>query len=72
MFIVMYNPEISIEAKSVIKNYVTPSMTSLDETSSQYAIDMCYEKLEELDVGHADQLIIANLATKENVSYLEF
>lgn len=72
MFKVMYNPEISVEAKSIIRDYVTPSMVSLDGDSAQYAIDMCYEKLEELEVCHADQLVIANLATKEDISYLEF
>ena len=68
---VEYNPEISIEAKSIIKDRVNPSMVSLDETTAQYAIDMCYEILEELEVCHADQVMIAELA-KADVHYLEF
>ncbi len=66
-----YNPEISIEAKSIIRTYVTPSMISLDKKSAQYAIDMCYEKLEELEVCHADQVMIAELAIAD-IHYLEF
>lgn len=69
--IVEYNPEISMKAKLFIRETVSPSMVSMDESTSQYAIDMCYETLQESDICFKDQEMIASLAN-ENVHYLEF
>lgn len=68
--IVEYYPSISREAQKVIRDTVTPSMISNDETSCQYEISMCLEELIE-DVYVEDYKLISSLI-EQGVSYLEF
>lgn len=69
-FIVEYNPNLSSEAKSLIRNNITPSMTSEDGDSSQYNIDFVLADLfRELPVE--DKIVIQALSA-DNVEYLEF
>lgn len=68
--IVEYYPSISKEAQKIIRDSVTPSMISNDETSCQYEISMCLEELIE-DVYVEDFKVISSLMD-EGVSYLEF
>jgi hypothetical protein len=68
--IVEYNPDLSGEAKELIRNNITPSMTSNDGDSSQYNIDFVLADLfRELPVE--DKIIIQALSA-DNVEYLEF
>lgn len=68
--LVEYNPPISIEAQQLIRNKVTESMRSNDETSCQYAIDMVAELLKERDMY--DDLKIVQDLINEGVDYIEF
>jgi hypothetical protein len=68
--LVEYNPPISIEAQQLIRNKVTESMRSNDETSCQYAIDMVAILLKERDM-YDDINVIHKLIT-EGVDYIEF
>jgi hypothetical protein len=67
--IVEYNPPISVKTQYLIKNEITPSMISNDETSGQYDVSTVKEKLEyhELD----DDLKIIDELIKEGVHYIE-
>ena len=68
--IVEYDPDLSGEAKELIRNNITPSMTSNDGESSQYNIDFVLADLfRELPVE--DKIIIQALSA-DNVEYLEF
>ena len=68
--IVEYEPDLSGEAKELIRNNITPSMTSNDGDSSQYNIDFVLADLfRELPVE--DKIIIQALSA-DNVEYLEF
>lgn len=68
--IVEYDPDLSGEAKELIRNNITPSMTSNDGDSSQYNIDFVLADLfRELPVE--DKIIIQALSA-DNVEYLEF
>jgi hypothetical protein len=68
--LVEYNPPISIESQKLIRNKVTESMRSNDETSCQYAIDMVAILLKERDM-YDDINVIHKLIT-EGVDYIEF
>lgn len=69
-FIVEYGPNLSSEAKSLIRNNITPSMTSEDGDSSQYNIDFVLADLfRELPVE--DKIVIQALSA-DSVEYLEF
>lgn len=68
--IVEYYPSISKEAQKIIRDTVTPSMISNDETSCQYEISICLEELIE-DVHDEDYKLISSLI-EQGVSYLEF
>jgi hypothetical protein len=68
--LVEYNPPISIESQQLIRNKVTESMRSNDETSCQYAIDMVAILLKERDM-YDDINVIHKLIT-EGVDYIEF
>jgi len=68
--IVEYNPDLSGEAKELIRNKCTPSMTSNDGDSNQYNIDYILAYLfRKLPVE--DKIIIQALSA-DNVEYLEF
>lgn len=67
--IVEYDPDLSGEAKELIRNNITPSMTSNDGDTSQYNIDFVLANLfRELPVE--DKIIIQALSA-DNVEYLE-
>lgn len=68
--IVEYCPNISKKAERIIRDNITPSMISNDETSCQYEITMCLEELIE-DVHVEDFKTISSLMD-EGVSYIEF
>jgi hypothetical protein len=68
--LVEYNPPISIESQQLIRNKVTESMRSNDETSCQYAIDTVAELLEERDMY--DDINIIQKLISEGVDYIEF
>ena len=53
--IVEYNPPISVKTQYLIKNEITPSMISNDETSGQYDISMVKEMLQETLEGLIEQ-----------------
>jgi hypothetical protein len=76
--IVEYNPPLSNVVQKIIRNEVTPSMVSNDETSCQYEISIvsnCLEeviqqKLQEVDV--TEDLKLINQLIEEGVDFLEF
>lgn len=45
VFKIAYFPEISKKSLELIRNSVTPSMVSIDESTNQYAIDSVKEVL---------------------------
>lgn len=72
-FSVEYNPSISKHADRLIKQSITPSMTSQDGDSSQYPIDFVLESLEaENQDGMFNQDIeILKQLLEEDVAYIE-
>lgn len=74
--IVEYNPPLSLVSQKIIRNEVSPSMISNDETSCQYEISMVsellhdefYQGMEELEVD----LKLINQLIDEGVDYIEF
>ena len=68
--IIEYNPNLTAIAQQTIENFVTPSMTSNDESSNQYDIDMVAETLEENKL--IKDLSLVNQLREENVNYVEF
>lgn len=74
IFILKYNPQISEETKKLIRNEVTPSMVSNDETSCQYEIGAVAKVLEELDdlANEKDLLLINSLIVNDLVDFIEF
>jgi hypothetical protein len=76
--IIEYNPPLSSVVQKIIRNEVTPSMVSNDETSCQYCIDMVAECLEEIieqkleEINVTDDLELINELRKEEVHYIEF
>jgi len=69
--IVEYMPELSNEAVKIIKENVTYSMISIDETTCQYDVDRCIEALEIYDDVYSDDLWKINELILDGVSYLE-
>lgn len=72
-FTVEYNPNLSRHAERLIKSEVTPSMTSTDETSSQYPIDFCIDSLER---ENTDELFNQDInylkeLSEDDVTYIE-
>jgi len=67
--IVEYNPPISVKTQYLIKNEITPSMISNDETSGQYDINMVSEKLEYHELE--DDLKIIDELIEQGVDYIE-
>ena len=68
--IVEYNPPLSVRVQKIIRNEVTPSMISNDETSCQYDIGMVQVCLDEMDIE--DDLKLVNDLIEEGVHFLEF
>jgi hypothetical protein len=71
--IVEYNPPISEETQKLIRNEVTHSMVSNDETSFQYEISQVADAIEALDdLGNQKDLLLINNLIIEGVHYIEF
>jgi hypothetical protein len=71
--IVEYNPPISVETQKLIRNEVTHSMISNDETSCQYEISQVADAIEELDdLGNQKDLLLINDLINEGVHFIEF
>lgn len=71
--IVEYNPPISSETQKVIREGVTPSMISNDETSCQYEINAVADVLIALeDLGNTKDLFFINDLIIQGVDYIEF
>lgn len=68
--IIEYNPNLTAIAQQTIEEFVTPSMTSNDDSSNQYDIDMVAETLEENKL--IKDLSLVNQLREENVNYIEF
>ena len=68
--IIEYNPNLTAIAQQTIEEFVTPSMTSNDDSSNQYDIDMVAETLEENKL--IKDLSLINQLREENVNYIEF
>lgn len=71
--IIEYFPELSEIAIAFIKHTITPSMVSYDESSSQYPIDFCIEKLEDGNKKEVfnEDLKLLNKLMQESVAYIE-
>jgi hypothetical protein len=71
--VVEYNPAISVETEKLIRDNITPSMVSNDETSCQYEISMVADLLiKEDELVNVKDLHYINDLINEGVSYLEF
>lgn len=73
--VVEYNPPISYETQTLIRDEVTPSMVSNDETSCQYEISAVADvlmKLVEDDLGNRKDLFLINDLVNQGVHYIEF
>jgi hypothetical protein len=70
--IVEYNPNLSKEVQKIIRENVTASMMSNDESSCQYAIEQCEDAILEYDDVYEDDLNTIRQLISEGVHYLEF
>jgi hypothetical protein len=68
--IIEYNPALSIESERLIRDKVTPSMVSNDESSCQYEISIVSELLS--NYGETDDADYINGLINEGVSFIEF
>lgn len=68
--VVEYNPAITKESEKLIRDNVTPSMISNDESSCQYEISIVAELL--LEYGENDDADYINGLINDNVSFIEF
>ena len=68
--IIEYNPTLTKKAEKLIRNNVTESMRSNDESSAQYDIDMVADLLEEYD--EYEDLVLINKIREEGVHFIEF
>ena len=68
--IIEYNPKLTKQAEKLIRNNVTESMRSNDESSAQYDIDMVADLLEEYD--EYEDLVLINKIREEGVHFIEF
>jgi len=66
--IIEYRPDLSIITEKLIKENITPSMISNDESSCQYDINMIAKLLYEYD---NEDLSIVEKLIKEGINYLE-
>jgi hypothetical protein len=67
--LIEYNPTLSIASQNLIKDNITASMTSNDDSSNQYDIDMVAECLTENNF-QVDLTLIEQLRN-EGVNYIE-
>ncbi len=67
--IVEYNPPLSERVQKIIRNEITPSMISNDESSGQYEIDFVREKL--VDNELEDDIKIIDELIEQGVHYIE-
>lgn len=76
--IVEYNPPLTKVVEKIIRNEVTPSMISNDETSCQYDITMVIDCLEEVVQQGLEEVDVTNdlnnirVFEEEGVHYIEF
>jgi len=76
--VVEYNPPLTKVVEKIIRNEVTPSMISNDETSCQYDITMVIDCLEEVVNQGLEEVDVTNdlnnirVFEEEGVHYLEF
>ena len=76
--VVEYNPPLSKVVEKIIRNEVSPSMVSNDETSCQYDLSMVAECLDEVfeqgleEVNVENDLKLINQLIEEGVHYIEF
>jgi hypothetical protein len=68
--IIEYNPVLSKESEKLIRDNVTPSMISNDESSCQYEISIVAELLS--DYGETDDADYINGLINDDVSFIEF
>lgn len=68
--VIEYNPTITKESEKLIRDNVTPSMISNDESSCQYEISIVAELL--LEYGENDDADYINGLINDNVSFIEF
>lgn len=68
--IIEYFPEkLSEKARKLIRTNISPSMTAHDDSSSQYAIDICKDICEEYEL--TKDVILINHLILNDVSYIE-
>jgi len=75
MFSVYYAPEISERAEKHIKSYVTPSMTALDESTSQYQMDSVMPCLiidEDLVIDVESFNVLTDIYINQKANFIEF
>ena len=71
--IVEYNPGISSSTEKLIKDNVTPSMISHDETTCQYEISMVADIVEaQGEMTNSKDLFLINDLIIQGVHYIEF
>ena len=70
IILIEYNPPLSAIGTKLIEDNITPSMTSNDDASNQYDIDMIAELFKENNI--VDDLTLINQYRDENVNYIEF
>jgi len=71
-FTTYYNPGLSSGCMQKIREYVTPSMVSIDETSGQYCISMITELLDSEIINDDDDIKLISKYIKDKIDYLEF
>lgn len=67
--IIEYDPKISYAGQQRVMEYVVPSMTSADGSTSQYEITQCIEALQHDDMLDDMQVVISLM--NDNVNFLE-
>ena len=71
--IVEYNPELSNSTEKLIKDNITPSMISHDETTCQYEISMVADIVEaQGEMTNSKDLFLINDLIIQGVHYIEF
>jgi hypothetical protein len=68
--IIEYNPVLSKESEKLIRDNVTPSMISNDESSCQYQISVVSHQL--LVHGQTDDAYLIHELINDGVHYIEF
>lgn len=71
--VVEYNPEISSSTEQLIKDNITPSMVSHDQTSCQYEINMVADLVEaQGEMTNNKDLFLINDLINSGVHFVEF